>query len=342
MKNENIRIEEAYSSSDNILAERREKVRQSRYQMRILIYGAGVIGSVFAGKLASAGHDITVLARGERYREISGKGIILQDAYSNEKETCKVCVIDSLEQDDIYDYILVTLQKNQVMEVLPVLAQNKSPNIVLVVNNCLGYDEWVRQIGADRLMLGFPSAGGERSNGAVTYFIGKGAARVFQTTTFGDYCAAGSKRLDTLVKLFNGAKIPAVKCSDMDAWQKTHVAIVTSIGNALYKHNSNNYELAGSKNDIALMLRGIKEGFAVLKKLGYRVTPAKLWYFRLPVWLLAVVFRLVMNSKMAEIAMAKHTIAAKSEMQLLQQDFDILIKKAAIETPSIDILKQYL
>jgi ketopantoate reductase len=34
--------------------------------MRILIYGAGVIGSIFAGKLAQKGYDITVLARNKR------------------------------------------------------------------------------------------------------------------------------------------------------------------------------------------------------------------------------------------------------------------------------------
>lgn len=30
------------------------------------------------------------------------------------------------------------------------------------------------------------------------------------------------------------AGIPSVFCSDMDAWQKTHVAVITNIANALY------------------------------------------------------------------------------------------------------------
>lgn len=34
--------------------------------MRILVYGAGVIGSIFAEKLAVAGNDVTILARGKR------------------------------------------------------------------------------------------------------------------------------------------------------------------------------------------------------------------------------------------------------------------------------------
>ena len=32
--------------------------------MRILVYGAGVIGSLYAAKLQAAGQEVTVLARG--------------------------------------------------------------------------------------------------------------------------------------------------------------------------------------------------------------------------------------------------------------------------------------
>lgn len=38
--------------------------------MKLLIYGAGVIGSIFGARLALAGHDVTMLARGKRLAEI--------------------------------------------------------------------------------------------------------------------------------------------------------------------------------------------------------------------------------------------------------------------------------
>ena len=40
--------------------------------MKICIYGAGVIGSIFTGKLSLAGNDVTVLARGKRFEESIG------------------------------------------------------------------------------------------------------------------------------------------------------------------------------------------------------------------------------------------------------------------------------
>jgi 2-dehydropantoate 2-reductase len=41
--------------------------------MKLLIYGAGVIGSIFAGKIAQKDYDVTILARGNRYNEIKEK-----------------------------------------------------------------------------------------------------------------------------------------------------------------------------------------------------------------------------------------------------------------------------
>ncbi|MEK3987620.1 2-dehydropantoate 2-reductase N-terminal domain-containing protein [Paenibacillus sp. FSL K6-3166] len=106
-----------------------------------MIYGARVIGSIFAGKLASVGYNVTVLARNQRYEDMTANGIILQNAYSDRKEVSKVRVIDHLEPSDVYDYILVIMQKTQVNSVLPYLAKNQSENIVFVVNNPLGYEE---------------------------------------------------------------------------------------------------------------------------------------------------------------------------------------------------------
>lgn len=310
--------------------------------MRFLIYGAGTIGSIFAGKLAIKGYDVTILARGKRFEQIVKDGIILQRADSTQSEVTRMKVIDTLQEDDVYDYILVTMQKTQVESILPALSKNKSPNIVFVVNNALGYGEWAAAVGENRLMVGFPSAGGERREGRVYYFIGRGILRAFQTTTFGEYHGKKTERLRKLIKVFNKSGIPAVSSGNMDVWQKTHVSIVTSIANALYKHDSDNYSLGKSYMDIHLMVRGIKEGLGVIRKLGYPITPAKLNYFKLPACIIASVFKIVMGTKLAEITMAKHTVAARDEMMHLQREFDMLIEKSGVRTPAIDVLKGYL
>ena len=64
--------------------------------MKILIYGAGVIGSIFAGKLALAGNDVTVLARGKRFEELVNEGIILVNPKTKKVEQIPVKVTDTL------------------------------------------------------------------------------------------------------------------------------------------------------------------------------------------------------------------------------------------------------
>lgn len=310
--------------------------------MKILIYGAGVIGSIFAVRLYLSGQDVTVLARGKRLEKIKESGVTVCNLKTNKIEIAKVKVVDTLSPQMKYDFIFVVMQGTQIDSVLDSLSQNCTKNIVFVVNTAAGYDKWENVIGAERLLFGFPSAGGERADGLVNYFVGKGMMRAFQTTTFGEANRKKTQRTTDIIEVFKRAGIPSVFCSDMDAWQKTHVAMVTSIANALYKHSCDNRDLAASWSDVKEMVLGIKEGFAVLKKLGIKPTPRKLGYFNLPTCVLAVVFKLFMGTQLAEITMAKHCIAAQTEMVSLQAEFDQLINKSGMKTPHIDLNKYYL
>ncbi len=44
--------------------------------MRILIYGAGVIGSLYAALLADAGYDTSIYARGKRLEILKNDGLL--------------------------------------------------------------------------------------------------------------------------------------------------------------------------------------------------------------------------------------------------------------------------
>ena len=49
--------------------------------MKTLIFGAGVIGSYFATKLAQSNKDVTILARGKKYRNIKAQGVLMEDYF---------------------------------------------------------------------------------------------------------------------------------------------------------------------------------------------------------------------------------------------------------------------
>lgn len=305
---------------------------------KILIYGAGVIGSIFGGKLSLSGVDITILARGKRLEELKKDGIILKNAISGKVEKIKVAIIDNLEENDIYDYVIVAVQNTQVDSILPILSKNKSSNIVFVVNNPCGYQNYIDSIGYNRVMIGFPSAGGERKDGIVSYYIGKGPVKLFQSTTFGEINGVKTQRLKNLLQIFKKAGFSPSQNNNMLGWQKTHVAVVVPIGKALYKFNSNNYELAKSHETLKKMILAIRESFRVLKKKGFNINPTKLNFFYLPCFILVPIFSIGMNTKIAEFAMAKHTVVAKNEMDVLEKLFMKMVVETGENTPYLNSL----
>ena len=58
--------------------------------MRILVCGAGIIGTIYAARLQAGGHCVTVLARGTRLADIRRHGLVLQDMVGRDRSTTLV------------------------------------------------------------------------------------------------------------------------------------------------------------------------------------------------------------------------------------------------------------
>lgn len=84
--------------------------------MRILIYGAGVIGSLYASLFSEAGIDTAVYARGRRLESLRQNGLRYEK--NGNIQTANVRVLDALANDDIYDFIFVPVRENQLHEAL--------------------------------------------------------------------------------------------------------------------------------------------------------------------------------------------------------------------------------
>jgi 2-dehydropantoate 2-reductase len=128
--------------------------------MKILVYGAGVLGSFYAARLQEAGNDVSILARRRRLTDLREHGIILEDATTGHRTTTRVNIVEHLAPEDAYDLVIVLVPKNHVSEVLPVLAANRhTPNVLFMGNNAAGPGEMIEALGRERVLLGFPGAG---------------------------------------------------------------------------------------------------------------------------------------------------------------------------------------
>ena len=86
--------------------------------MDILVYGAGVIGSVYAARLQQAGYNVSLLARGQRAVSLRTHGIQLENASTGKKTTTQVSVVEQLAPTDRYDVVIVTVRLDQLHSVL--------------------------------------------------------------------------------------------------------------------------------------------------------------------------------------------------------------------------------
>jgi 2-dehydropantoate 2-reductase len=310
--------------------------------MKILVYGAGVQGSFFAARLHEAGHEVSVLARGQRLADIREHGIVLEHGLTGERGHASVHVVEHLAPDDAYDWVLVTVRKNQLSAVLPALAANAhTPNVLFLMNNAAGPARMVQALGPDRVLLGFPGAAGVREGLVVRCVPARreDAARV----TIGELNGTVTPRLEQLVAALGDASIQVHIEPKIDAWLKTHVALVSPLVNALYMAGGDIYRLAATRDAVVLIVRAIREGLQVLRTLRIPIRPPALQIVALvPEPILVALLQRALASKVAELAIAGHANAARDEMTCLADEFQALVLSAGCDTPAIDSLYRYL
>ncbi len=313
--------------------------------MRALIFGAGPLGCLYAHLLGQAGKDVTILARGQRYDSIKTNGLVVVNEITRTRETLKVQVVDELKGNDHYDLVVVLIRKNKLSPVFKVLRSNANiKNILFMGNNTLGFEQYLRHLPRERLLFGFPGAGGGISDHTVHYADREKAGGKRRPITIGEIDGEMKERTRAVTSLFETSGIPVDLAKDIDGWLKYHVALVSPLVNALYKHDCDHYALAKDKETMRVLVRAAKEGGRALKALGYtKRYPFKFnLFYWLPEMLNVKAVQGLLNSKFAEVAFALHARAAQDEMKELAREFQSLIDKTSVETPNIDTLRSFI
>ena len=286
--------------------------------MRILIYGAGVIGSLYGALLAEAGYDVSVYARGRRLENLTRDG--LQYKYKGKIKTAPIKVLSTIEPDDRYDFIFLTVRENQLHMALEELRKNSSPTVVTMVNSLETYDRWEAICGAGRIIPAFPGAGGGFDGSVLDAAL---TPRLIQPTTFGK--TDGRER--ALARVFRRAKIPYQVVADMHAWQLCHLAMVVPIADAYYE--ADDPENAG--RDAVLMrktAKQIRDNLGAIEARKIRLSPGKMQAFRLlPVPLVGFVLGFVFRSRFGNRFMYQHSMKAPDEMRRLHEQFYLWLEE---------------
>ncbi|HTP50026.1 MAG TPA: 2-dehydropantoate 2-reductase N-terminal domain-containing protein [Anaeromyxobacteraceae bacterium] len=303
--------------------------------MKILVVGAGVVGSFNAARLKDAAQDVTLLARGQRLADLREHGVVLEQYPSGTRTTTRVPLIERLGPEDAYDLVLVVVRRNQIPSVLPMLARNRrSPNVLFLGNNGAGAADIIDALGRERVLIGFVNAGGERKGHVVRYIWTRRLHLLL-----GEVDGLSTPRTQAIASMFRTAGLPARVHSRVDAYLKTHAAGLAAFAGALYRAGGRVRLLARKPEDLKLFLRAYREALRALGRIGVPLRP---WFSHLIHWLperfWLLVFRLFFDTELAVVGGEGHANAAPDEMKEIADELRALFRRAAVPSPASDIL----
>ncbi len=310
--------------------------------MKTLIIGAGPLGSLYTYLFKVAGVDVTLLARNSQYNYLKEIGLSLVNEFTKERMLEKISVTDSLSTDDNYDLVIVIMRKNNVESILPTLSKNKNiENILFMGNNAAGFDQYVKYLDKEKILIGFPGGGGSRIQHVAHYIDSEEPNGDRMPVVIGELDGVMKERTKQVIDLFESSEIPVKFVEDIDSWLKYHAVFVNPIAGALIAAGDN-YQLAKNTTLIKMYIKALKEGGSILRELGYKKSynPKFNLIKMLPEWLTANILQKVFNSKFAEIAMMMHVNAARDEMIELGKELMTLKNKTSKSAPNLESLIQ--
>ena len=296
--------------------------------MRILIIGAGVLGSNLAHSIKK-GNDVTILARNKTYENLKNNGLIIKHKFGK-KTVDHFNVIEKLEENDIYDAIFVVSRFSSLDSIVPIIENNKSENVIFVGNNITA--EKYMNIKGKNVLFAFFMAAGKKCEGYIdSICLNKiEIGRVDGKDINNDFIKA----------IFKETKIKLVIENKMNDYLKTNACAVLPLVFASYKVNGNLKLLKKDKEYSLLIMDAIIEGYDVLKKLGYEILPKGEYENCVnKKKKCAFIYRFMFSNFIGKMCISDHAMSAREEFLLIDSEFQKLKEKSKLETKAHDELR---
>lgn len=296
---------------------------------RILIFGAGVIGSAYAIKFIEAGFDVTMFARSDRFITLKEKGVQYNE--KGEVKSIKVNVINTLENDDMYDFIFVTVRYEQSESALLALKDNQSKNIVTMMNNSFGFSSWQSIIG-DKLLPAFPGIGGQIRDGILyARFPPKAVAGAM----FGEVNGSVTERVKNIAKLFEAANLPYKINKNMKAYLITHSVSDIAMVGALHLDNKLvDEKIIRSRKTAHGITVTLKKYLSAIQEVGVTLEPSSYKIMlKCPSFILDFFFMIWLRTKMVrDMLVPEFADNANNEISKLSEDLLKFLKQNNVNT----------
>lgn len=282
--------------------------------MKILIFGAGILGCDLANSFYKAKKDVTLLVRGERGKIINDKGLVIKSLIF--KSTDRIKTVEKLEPSDEYDVIFVTMRFNQIENIISDLRMNSTKNIVFVGNNMKARD-YEKLLADKNMWFAFSTSTGKKTE---EYTRCLSLHKITIGSAIGE-----CKNKDFIENIFAGTNIKTVITDDMDEWLKAHAAFILPLVNACYANGGSLKKIKNDDQEINKIIDETKNNYDSLINNGFKILPdgdydyvtkdrAKCFKF----------VKLMCKTSLGKICICEHAMNAKDEFKKLQDELNEL------------------
>lgn len=187
--------------------------------MRIAILGTGAMGSIYAGMLAEAGHEVWAVDTWRDHVAAIGAGGLRLSGASGDRVVTDVRATSDASEVGVCDLVIVATKANQVETAVTAAGSAIGPSTVVVaMQNGLGAGDRLRRVVPEaNIILGVAEGFGASMRGP-----GHVHHSAMKLLRFGELDGGLSRRLHEHVAVWNGAGFEAKAYADVHQliWEK--------------------------------------------------------------------------------------------------------------------------
>jgi ketopantoate reductase len=312
--------------------------------MKILIYGAGIVGSTYAWQLSKAGHDVSVLVKKGKKQLIEKEGININctDFRGNKKQVIQTifrpAVIEDLSPQNDYEFIFVSVNNAQLKHVLSALSEGAGKaNIIFFQNNWNGFDEIKKYLTSEQYFFGFPFivGGGRNEQGISSVISGMKQAN----TLLGECNGENTERVIKIAGVLNEANLKPVISKQIILWLISHYAVAAGLSAGVMRAGGSMKNFTNNTVLIKETITSIREGFEVCQKRGINPKKEKsnaIYY--LPFFISIPIIKKVFSNEVLSLMFEGHVNHAPDEMKKMVDD---ILEKGKEYNISLPILEHF-
>lgn len=235
--------------------------------MRVVVIGAGSLGSVFGAVLAEAGHEVLLVTRNRSHvAAVNAHGVRLIDDRSERRVPIAA---GSTCGDEVPDLMIVLVKSFDTRGAITAARSIVGPaTTVLTLQNGVGCEATLADVvGVDHVIAGRTFVGGNIVEPGVVEY-----GTVGRRTTIGELDGSRSERIERLADTFEAAGLATDVSDDIQVtmWEKLFVNVATGAWSALTRLPYG--ELSTHVHVETMAIATVAEAIAVAQAAGIAIT----------------------------------------------------------------------